>query len=383
MPFVRPLRRGLAACCLVAAFVAGFLPSATAEVLPLAQAESLTAVATPAELTFGDTGSMAGVLLDAGGSPLAGAPVVAEVRRRDGTWASVGGPVATDSAGRVSVPVRPQSTMVLRLRHDSVTGAASVPVVLGVRARLTAQADRPGVRLGRPITVAGSLDPAPAGAVVRLERWSGRRWSLVERVEPAADGSWQAVSTRDRPGFERLRVVRRPAAGLVLTVANLDRVEVYRQYTYSVATRGRIRADVDRFRELVAETYADPQGWRQAQVRFREVDRGGRFTVVLAQARYLPAYSSACSTTYSCRAGRMLVINQDRWRSGSRYFPGGLRDYRRMVVNHETGHWLGRSHAYCRREGALAPVMQQQSKGMQGCRVNPWPLPREIRETVT
>ncbi len=381
MPFFRPLQRALAGCCLVAALVAGFLPSAAAGVLPLAEAESLTAVVAPAELTYGDTASLTGVLSAAAGTPLVGAPVLAEVRLRDGTWTTVAGPVATDSAGFVSLPVAPQSTVVLRLRHDSVTGVASAPVVLTVRARLTAQLDRPGVRVGRAITVRGTLDPVPVGAAVRLERWTGRRWSLVERVEPAADGTWQASTTRDRPGFERLRAVRRPGAGLVLTLAQLDPVDVYRQYSYSVSTRGRIRADVDRFRALVAETYADPRGWRRAHVRFREVGQGGRFTVVLAQARYLPAYSGECSTTYSCRVGRNVIINQDRWRAGSPYFPGGLRDYRQMVINHETGHWLGHGHAYCRREGVRAPVMQQQSKGMQGCRVNPWPLPREIRGT--
>jgi hypothetical protein len=50
-----------------------------------------------------------------------------------------------------------------------------------------------------------------------------------------------------------------------------------------------------------------------------------------------------------------------------------------MVIDHETGHWLGQGHAFCARPGALAPVMQQQSKGMHGCRPNPWPLPWEIR----
>jgi hypothetical protein len=100
--------------------------------------------------------------------------------------------------------------------------------------------------------------------------------------------------------------------------------------------------------------------------------------VLLAQARYLPSYSSVCSVQYSCRVGRNVIINQDRWRYGSRYFPGPLEQYRQMVVNHETGHWLGNGHAYCGGKGQLAPVMQQQSKGMQGCKPNAWPLVREL-----
>ena len=67
-------------------------------------------------------------------------------------------------------------------------------------------------------------------------------------------------------------------------------------------------------------------------------------------------------------------------RHGScRRTPGTLEQYRRTVVNHETGHWLGRGHAYCAGPGRAAPVMQQQSKGLHGCRVNPWPLPHEVR----
>jgi len=54
-----------------------------------------------------------------------------------------------------------------------------------------------------------------------------------------------------------------------------------------------------------------------------------------------------------------------------------LRDYRHLVVNHETGHWLGFGHAYCGGPGQLAPVMQQQSISLQGCKPNPWPLASE------
>jgi Protein of unknown function (DUF3152) len=51
------------------------------------------------------------------------------------------------------------------------------------------------------------------------------------------------------------------------------------------------------------------------------------------------------------------------------------------VVNHEVGHWLGFGHSRCSGAGRLAPVMQQQSIGLEGCTFNPWPLPTE-RATI-
>lgn len=157
-------------------------------------------------------------------------------------------------------------------------------------------------------------------------------------------------------------------------------VPVTRRVTYSVATRGRVTASLREFRREAQETFDDPRGWRAAGVQFRRVRRGGDFTLVLAAAGSLPSFSAGCSTQWSCRVGRHVVINQLRWRHASPGWNaagGTLRGYRHMVVNHETGHWLGRGHASCPRRGARAPVMMQQSKGLAGCRFNPWPLERE------
>jgi hypothetical protein len=159
------------------------------------------------------------------------------------------------------------------------------------------------------------------------------------------------------------------------------RVPVRRTVTYRIETRGRLTASVREFARLTARTYADPRGWRNAGVAFRRVTGPSDFSLVLAEASWLPRFSSVCSSTWSCRVGRYVVINQTRWQHASPSWNAAsrsLRGYRHMVVNHETGHWLGHGHLGCPGPGRLAPVMMQQSKGLAGCRHNPWPLGGEL-----
>jgi hypothetical protein len=95
----------------------------------------------------------------------------------------------------------------------------------------------------------------------------------------------------------------------------------------------------------------------------------------------MTSFSSGCGTEYSCRAGRYVIINQDRWLGATPSWNnagGSLRDYRHMVINHETGHWLGHDHANCAGAGQPAQVMQQQSIDLQGCSFNPWPTASEL-----
>jgi hypothetical protein len=149
---------------------------------------------------------------------------------------------------------------------------------------------------------------------------------------------------------------------------------------YDVAGRGNT-GDLEAFAAAAAETYADPRGWAAGgAVRFERVASGGDFTLWLAADAQMATFGGACGFVWSCRSGRNVVINEDRWTGASPAWNetgASLRDYRHMVVNHETGHWLGLGHQTCAAVGTAAPVMQQQSMGLQSCTPNPWPLPAD------
>ena len=152
-------------------------------------------------------------------------------------------------------------------------------------------------------------------------------------------------------------------------------------FTYTISTNGSTKNDIDEFASQVSQTFADSRGWSRLGVTFVRVDSGGQFNIILAQASTLPSYSSGCSVDWSCRVGSSVIINDDRWSNATDAWNtagGSLRDYRHMVINHEVGHWLGHDHENCSGDGELAPIMQQQSIDLQGCKFNAWPLDSEI-----
>lgn len=183
----------------------------------------------------------------------------------------------------------------------------------------------------------------------------------------------------------KLPTIKDPTWLAALKVAEQNAAKpITRTVTYDVTTKGVITASLAEFKQLANATLNDGRGWARLGASFQEVATGGSFTLVLSEANQMPTFSSGCSADYSCRAGRYVVINQDRWLGATPSWNnagGSLRDYRHMVVNHETGHWLGHDHQTCGGLGQAAPVMQQQSIDLQGCSFNPWPLATELWST--
>jgi hypothetical protein len=173
-------------------------------------------------------------------------------------------------------------------------------------------------------------------------------------------------------------------AGKAIKTANtLAVINLGLQVTYRLEFQGELEASTNtlEFTELVKATLADSRGWVRAGYTFLRVNTGSDFTLVLIQAELLNNIPG-CDSNWSCRSGRNVYINENRWNGATDAWNsagGSLRDYQHMVVNHEVGHWLGHGHYHCTDgENGLAPVMQQQSITLEGCKFNPWPLSFEI-----
>jgi len=85
------------------------------------------------------------------------------------------------------------------------------------------------------------------------------------------------------------------------------------------------------------------------------------------------------NSIYSCRNENNIVLNFFRWQEGAVDFNNDIETYRIYLINHETGHILGWSHVGCPIEGAVAPVMMQQSKGTDGCVPYGWPVYETVK----
>jgi len=132
------------------------------------------------------------------------------------------------------------------------------------------------------------------------------------------------------------------------------------------------------FAQAVGATLADPRGWTAGgQWRFQQVgaDRNADFTIFLATPDTRDALCADTPDGYtSCRNGANVVLNVARWVKGAPPFRASLTTYRQYMVNHEVGHRLGHGHERCPGPGKPAPVMQQQTLGLQGCVANAWPF---------
>lgn len=188
-----------------------------------------------------------------------------------------------------------------------------------------------------------------------------------------------------------------------------------RLFTYTIEVEDGIDpasyAGDDSFAAAVEGTLSDPRSWTgTGEISLRRVDASfpnPDFRVSLTTpgtVRKPEVCGSAIPFEASCyrreiEGHNRVVINLARWVRGALAFSFEMTGYRQYAINHEVGHALGLPHKGCERDGALAPVMMQQTFGVandyvaklndipggdQGavpadgkvCKPNAWPNPK-------
>ncbi|AXE80035.1 DUF3152 domain-containing protein [Streptomyces atratus] len=161
------------------------------------------------------------------------------------------------------------------------------------------------------------------------------------------------------------------------------------KYRYRIDVEQGLGLDVSLFARAVQETLNDDRSWaHDGAMTFERISSGDPdFVITLASPGTTGDWcrKSGLDTTednVSCdsAATERVMINAYRWAQGSSTFgPDKLLAYRQMLINHEVGHRLGHDHVSCGTPGALAPVMQQQTKSLDiddiKCRPNAWVYP--------
>ncbi|MEV1331286.1 DUF3152 domain-containing protein [Micromonospora costi] len=151
-------------------------------------------------------------------------------------------------------------------------------------------------------------------------------------------------------------------------------------HRYRVAVEQGTDQDADEFAASVDETLADPRSWiASGELRVQRVADAEEadFTVYLATpvtSERMCAEGGLSTEGYtSCRLPGQVIINLARWMEAVPDYGAPLSVYRTYVINHEVGHEFGHDHEACPGPGVPAPVMQQQTYGLEGCVANPWP----------
>ncbi|MFD0416210.1 DUF3152 domain-containing protein [Streptomyces sp. NPDC127108] len=203
--------------------------------------------------------------------------------------------------------------------------------------------------------------PAQPGPATYEEKM-GKKYPLDAKL--AASGDFDAIR-----GFDKA-----PGKG--------------QKFRYRVDVEKGMGLDGTLFAQAVQKTLNDKRSWAHGGGRTFERISSGKpdFVITLASPVTTAKWCAksgldTLQQNVSCDSAstERVMINAYRWARGAKTYGDRIHPYRQMLINHEVGHRLGYGHVDCRRDGELAPVMQQQTKFLDHdgirCKANPWAFP--------
>ncbi|MFF5918441.1 DUF3152 domain-containing protein [Streptomyces flavochromogenes] len=305
-------------------------------------------------------------------------------------------------------------------RTDETEQAApQAPFIPGPRRETVPEADEPTGRggLGRTLTgvaaaaVATVLAVVVTGQVADKDEAAGAARAAGQPDERASDDT-SASRSEERatpsspaapaptavppPTYEQLIALQYPidpklkGSGKFAAVPGFQKAPGKGNLVrYRIDVEEGLGLDQNLFATAVFKTLNDRRSWAgNGEMTFERISSGEpQFVITLASPGTTGVWCEksgldTLAENVSCDSAQTdrVMINAFRWAQGSETFgPKAMFAYRQMLINHEVGHRLGHGHVNCGTPGALAPVMQQQTKSLNidgiKCRPNPWVHP--------
>ncbi|MGA5497185.1 DUF3152 domain-containing protein [Streptomyces cinereoruber] len=294
-----------------------------------------------------------------------------------------------------------QGTFVPAPRHDDDDPDAEAPAARGGLGRTLAGVGAAAVATVLAVVVTGQVtgeeapEAAPRAAGEPAERAVDD--SSASRSEGRTTPSLPTAPPKPpAPTYEQLMNRQFPIDPKLKGSGAFEAVQGFQKapgkgklIRYRVDVEKGLGLDPKLFADAVQKTLNDPRSWAgNGAMTFERISGGeAQFVITLASPGTTGVWcrKSGLDTTVdnvSCDSAstERVMINAFRWAQGADTFgPKAIHAYRQMLINHEIGHRLGHNHVNCRTPGALAPVMQQQTKSLDidgvRCRPNPWVHP--------
>lgn len=223
-----------------------------------------------------------------------------------------------------------------------------------------------------------ALEPAPAGRVAPEPAADGDRSRDIAAEAAAEAAAAEAAADALAAAPAPVEVPQAGDGTFAVAAGTSEPFGSGAQVRYSVEVETGVPLDAAEVASIVDGVLADPRSWSgSGQWTLQRVDADPDVRILLTSPDTTDALCAPLRTNgeVSCRNGENVVLNALRWTQGARSWGDDVTGYRQYLVNHELGHFLGFGHVGCPGEGQPAPVMLQQTLGLQGCAPNAWPNP--------